>query len=303
MMKKLYGVIPAMTTPFDKDGRVQLDLVRTHTEFLISKGVHCLYPLGTTGEMMRVTMEDRKLVAEEVVKTANGRVNVFIHVGAALEEEVIELARHAYEAGADGIGIVTPIYFNVNEKEMEEFFVRVANSVPGDFPVYLYNIPQCASNDLLPQVVENVQKRCENVVGIKYSYADLHRMNDYLAVNDHNFSVVPGTDQLFLPTLAMGCDGVISGISSVFPEPFVGVYNAFKENDLEKAREYQRIANVCCKELKAGSNMSYFKEALKYRGIEAGYMKKPQLDIEGEELEKLHQELDKITELLLQEQL
>src|SRR5699024_2184850 len=206
-------------------------------------------------------------MAEEVVNTANGLVNVFIHVGAALEEESIKLAQHAEEVGADGIGVVTPLYFNANDKEIEEFFVRVANSVSEDFPVYLYNIPQCASNDLSAEVADNVQKRCKNVIGVKYSYPDLHLMNEYLAVNDHNFSVVPGTDQLFLPTLAMGCDGVISGVSSAFPEPFVGVYNAFIENNIEKAREQQRIANVFCKELLAGANMSYFKEALKYRGI------------------------------------
>lgn len=297
-MKKLFGVVPAMTTPFDRNGRVQLDLVREHTEFLISKGVHGLYPLGTTGEMLRVSLEDRKLVAEEVVRTANGLVNVFIHVGSVLEEESIELAQHAEEVGADGIGVVTPLYFNANDKEIVEYFVRVANSVSEDFPVYLYNIPQCASNDLSAEAAENVQKRCKNVIGVKYSFPDLHLMNEYLAINDHNFSVVPGTDQLFLPTLAMGCDGVISGVSSVFPEPFVGVYNAFKENNIEKAREQQRIANVFCNELLAGANMSYFKEALKYRGINAGYMKAPQLDIEGEELDKLHQKLDETSKLL-----
>jgi len=297
-MKKLYGVISAMTTPFDENGKVQLDLVREHAEFLIEKGVHCLYPLGTTGEMIRLSVEERKLVAEEVIKVANGRVNVFIHVGAVLEEEVIELAKHAHESGADGIGVVTPIFLHANHREMEEFFVKVATSVPKEFPIYLYNIPQCAANDLHPEVAENVQKRCKNVIGIKYSYADFHRVNDYLAINDHQYSVVPGTDQLFLPALAMGCDGIVSGVSSAFPEPFVAVYNAFLEKDFDKARKYQRIANIICKELKEGSNMSYFKEALKYRGINAGSMKTPQLDIAGEELAKFKKRLAELTQLV-----
>lgn len=297
-MKKLFGVISAMTTPFDKNGEVQLDLVREHTKFLISKGVHGLYPLGTTGEMFRVSLPERKLIAEEVVKAANGRVNVFIHVGAMLEEDSIELANHAQDIGADGIGVVTPAFFNANDKEIEEYFVKVANSVSDNFPVYLYGIPQCASNDLSVEVTESVQKRCKNVVGVKYSYPDLQLMNNFLSVNNHKFSVVPGTDQLFLPTLAMGCDGVISGVSSAFPEPFVEIYNAFQLNDIKKARKYQRIANVICKELLAGANMSYFKEALKYRGIDGGYVKAPQLNIEGEELQNLHQKLEEILKML-----
>src|SRR5699024_5109269 len=287
-----------MTTPFHENGEVKLDAVEKHVEFLISKGVHGLYPLGTTGEMLRISKEERKSVAEKVVEIANGRVNVFIHVGAMLEEDTIDLAEHAYKIGADGIGVVTPAYFNANDKEIEEYFIRVANSVPKDFSVYLYNIPQCASNTLSIEVTKNVEKRCENVIGVKNSSPDLLLINDYLAIDEYNFSIMPGADQLFLPTLSMGCDGVVSGVSSAFPEPFVPVYSAFKKGNIEQAREYQRIANIFCKELLAGANMSYFKEAIKYRGIDAGYMKKPQLNIEGEELKGLHQTLDRITKLL-----
>ena len=70
---------------------------------------------------------------------------------------------------------------SVNDREMEEYYVEVANSVPEDFPVYLYNIPQCATNDIKPAVVEKILQRTKNVVGIKYSYADMLRFKDYLA--------------------------------------------------------------------------------------------------------------------------
>jgi len=298
LTKKLFGVVSAMTTPFDESGKVKLDSIEEHAEFLINKGVHGLYPLGTTGEMLRIDKEERKSVAKKVVEVANNRVNVFIHVGAMLEDDTIELAKHAHKIGADGIGVVTPAYFNANDKEIEEYFVRVANSVPKDFSVYLYNIPQCASNALSVEVAKSVAKRCENVIGVKNSSSDLLLTNDYLTINNNSFSIMPGADQLFLPTLSMGCDGVVSGVSSAFPEPFVAVYNAFKNGDMKKAREQQQVANIFCKELLAGANMSYFKEAIKYRGIDAGYMKAPQLDIDGEELKNLHQTLNKITNLL-----
>lgn len=293
-MKHLYGVTTAMVTPFTKTGEVDLEKVVNLTEFLISKGVHCLYPLGTTGEMLRLSVKERKQVAETVVKQAANRVTVFIHVGAMNEEDTIELAKHAYEIGADGIGVVTPMFFGANDNELETYFIKVANSVPNDFPVYLYNIPQCSSNDLTAEVAQKVADSCKNVIGIKYSYPDYLRVNDYLNINDGNFSVLPGTDRLFLAALAMGCEGVVSGVSGVYPEPFVETYNAFKANDLEKARKMQKVAIQYCEALLNGSNMSYFKEALKLRGIDVGGMRSPQIDLIEEEVKELDDKLNSI---------
>ncbi|MBY0076265.1 MULTISPECIES: dihydrodipicolinate synthase family protein [Priestia] len=293
-MKHLYGVTTAMVTPFTKTGEVDLEKVVNLTEFLISKGVHCLYPLGTTGEMLRLSVKERKQVAETVVKQAANRVTVFIHVGAMNEEDTIELAKHAYEIGADGIGVVTPMFFGANDNELETYFIKVANSVPNDFPVYLYNIPQCSSNDLTAEVAQKVADSCKNVIGIKYSYPDYLRVNDYLNINDGNFSVLPGTDRLFLAALAMGCEGVVSGVSGVYPEPFVETYNAFKANDLEKARKMQKVAIQYCEALLNGSNMSYFKEALKLRGIDVGGMRSPQIDLTEEEVKELDDKLNSI---------
>ncbi|MCM3019337.1 dihydrodipicolinate synthase family protein [Priestia megaterium] len=293
-MKHLYGVTTAMVTPFAKTGEVDLEKVVNLTEFLISKGVHCLYPLGTTGEMLRLSVKERKQVAETVVKQAANRVTVFIHVGAMNEEDTIELARHAYEIGADGIGVVTPMFFGANDNELETYFTKVAYSVPEDFPVYLYNIPQCSSNDLTAEVAQKVAETCKNVVGIKYSYPDYLRVNEYLNINDGNFSVLPGTDRLFLAALAMGCEGVVSGVSGVYPEPFVETYNAFKANDLEKARKMQKVAIQYCEALLNGSNMSYFKEALKLRGIDVGGMRSPQIDLTEKEVKELDDKLNSI---------
>jgi 4-hydroxy-tetrahydrodipicolinate synthase len=303
-MKRLYGVTTAMVTPFDENGKVDVDKTKQLTEFLIAKGVHCLYPLGTTGEMLRLSVEERKLVAETVVKAANGRVTVYIHVGAMNQEQTIELAQHAHEIGADGIGVVTPVFFGASDKELETYFVAVASSVPDNFPVYLYNIPQCAANDLKAEVVQKVANRCKNVIGIKYSYPDMLRTNEYLAVNDGTFSVSHGTDRLFVAGLAMGCEGTVSGVSCVYPEPFVAIYQAFQENDIEKARKLQRIAIQYCETLKNGSNMSFFKAALKMRGIDVGGMRAPQLDLtpdEAKELQNRLEELDRaVGEVVLQ---
>ena len=105
-MKKLYGITTAMVTPFDESGRVMVESVEKMVEFLVRRGVHCLYPCGTTGEMLLMPEKDRKLMAETVVRQNKGRLTTYIHVGAMHTDETVRLAKHACDVGADGIGVV-----------------------------------------------------------------------------------------------------------------------------------------------------------------------------------------------------
>jgi 4-hydroxy-tetrahydrodipicolinate synthase len=297
-MKKLYGVITAMVTPFDVNGKVDTNAIRKHVDFLIEGGVDCLYPLGTTGEMHLMSVEERKLVAETVISQNNKRLTAYVHVGALSQADTIELAKHAYDIGADGIGVVTPAYFKMTDREMEEFYVAVAGSVPADFPVYAYNIPQLSGNDLKPEVLERAVKRASNIIGIKYSLPDMNRTVHYGRINNNNFSVVQGADTLMSASLLLGCDGIVSGCSSVFPEIFSRVYKAYAKGEYEEAAKLQKLATYAAETIKAGSNMSYFKEGLKLRGIDMGSMRKPLLDIQGEELEAFKIEFKKCLEIV-----
>lgn len=277
-MKKLQGVTTAMVTPFDANGKILIETVRQMTEFLVRRGVNCLYPCGTTGEMFLMAEADRRLMAETVVRQNAGRLTIYIHVGAMDQEETIRLARHACDIGADGVGIVTPAFFGTSPEAMVQYYTKVLHAIPADFPAYLYNIPQCAANDLLPDVVLRILDACPNVAGIKYSLADMVRTYEYLALRD-GFEVVQGADRLFLPALAMGCSGTVSGVSAVYPEPFVKVYEAFVRGDLEDARRWQMLANRFVMALGAGSNMAIFKSGLRFRGLDAGHMHRPQIDL------------------------
>lgn len=297
-MKKLYGVITAMVTPFDDKDKVDTAAIRDHVEFLISGGVNCLYPLGTTGEMHLMSTEERKLIAETVIEQNNKRLTAFIHVGAMSQSDTIKLAKHAHDIGADGVGVVTPAFFKLNDRELEEFYVAVAKSVPEDFPVYTYNIPQLSGNDLKPEVIEKIVKRAPNVIGVKYSLADMNRTVHYTRINDNNFSVVQGADTLMFASLMLGCDGIVSGCSSVFPEFFANVYKAFLAGDYEEAAKLQKIATFGAETIKCGSNMSFFKEGLKLRGLDMGHMRKPLLDITSQELAIFSEEFKNCMKLL-----
>lgn len=290
-MKKMYGVITAMTTPLTQDGRVDTGAIEAHVEFLISKGVNCLYPCGTTGEMLNLSLEERELIAETVVRAAAGRVIVYIHVGAQTTEQTIRLARHAERIGADGIGVVTPPFFGLKDKAMLQYYKDISAAVSPDFPIYVYVIPQCAANDIPAPLMERIAQECPNVVGCKYSWADCIRLKDYLRIRGGDFSVLFGPDRLFLPALAMGCDGTVSGVSGPMPEHFVAVYRAWKAGDIGLARKEQDIANEICEILKSGADMGIFKACLNMRGLTGGHMRKPLLDLDEEEYADLAQRI------------
>lgn len=293
IMKKLHGVITAMTTPFDDKGEVDIEALQQQTEFLISKGVNCLYPTGTTGEMYLCSAEEREKIAETVVHKAAGRVTVFIHVGAMTQQDTIRLARHAEKIGADGIGVVTPSYFTVDDRAMVTYYKTVCSSVSKDFPVYAYAIPQLAHNGLSCEALEKICEACPNMVGIKYSFADMSQLLKYKRVNGGEFSVVFGADHLFLSALTAGCDGTVSGCSGPFPEPFVEVYRQFQAGNMEAARIAQDKANDLVWLMKGGANMSIFKNILKMRGVRGGHMRAPLLDLTEEEVQKLHKDVEK----------
>ena len=297
--KKLFGVTAAIVTLFQDNGEPDLAAIRKHVSFLIDSGVHGLYPLGTTGEMFRLSESERKSIASAVVDEAAARVPVFVQVGAMRQTETIELARHAVSIGADGIGVVAPAYYCASEREIEAYYDAVAQEIPSDFPMLLYNIPQLAVNDLSSELVGRVAARHEKVIGIKYSYPDFLRTSEYLDLRGGTFSVLHGTDSLFTAALALGCAGTISGISSVYPEPFVRIYEAVCAGDWGAARAQQRIARRICRILGHGSNIAYLKEGLRYRGITKRIgIRAPALPLTEPETAELHRELAKIEALL-----
>ena len=288
-MKKLFGVITAMTTPFDENGKVDTAAIEQQTEFLIGKGVNCLYPTGTTGEMYLLSSEERELITDTVINKAEGRATVYIHTGAMTLNETIKLSQYAQKAGADGVGVVTPSYFSVDDRAMVEYYKEVCQALPVDFPVYVYVIPQLAKNDVSPECMDEICKTCPNVVGVKYSYPDFRTLLAYMRCNDGDFSVVFGADDMFLPALVAGADGTVSGCSGPFPELFVEIYKKYCEGDIVGAMETQREANKLIYLMKSGADMSIFKNILTFRGVTGGHMRKPLLDLSEEAVRLLHE--------------
>jgi dihydrodipicolinate synthase/N-acetylneuraminate lyase len=159
------GLMPAMVTPFDERGELDLGATEAVIERFIEAGVSGISPLGSTGEASHLTANERKRFAEEVVRIVGGRVPVVIGVGATGTRETVELARHAQEAGADAVLVVSPFYWKVGEEGLFKHFATVAESV--EIPVLIYNLPMLTGIDLSPSLVARIAAECPNAVGIK----------------------------------------------------------------------------------------------------------------------------------------
>jgi dihydrodipicolinate synthase/N-acetylneuraminate lyase len=142
------GLMPAMVTPFDDRGEVDLGATEAVVERFIEAGVDGISPLGSTGESTHLTGDERKRFAKEVVRIVGGRVPLVAGVGAAGTKEMVELARHAEGVGADAVLVVSPFYWKVGEEALFRHFAAVAESV--NIPVLVYNLPMLTGIDLSP---------------------------------------------------------------------------------------------------------------------------------------------------------
>lgn len=297
-MKKLYGVVVPIVTPLTEKDEIDVLSLEKLVDYCIDSGLQAIYPCGTTGEMMYLSVEERKLAAETAVRRAAGRIPVFIHVGAWNQKDTIELAKHAVKIGADGIAVVTPAFFSVKDSGLIDYFTTVAAQVPKDFPVYLYAIPQCAVNDISVRVAEESSRLSPNIVGIKYSYPDMTKIQQMIRIHDGAFSVLAGPDHLFAAVSAMGGDGVVSGNAQIIPSYYERVWKYLQNKDYERAAAEQQKTNVLNEKLCEINNIAAYKVMLKKNGIIATTkMRRPMENLTAEQEDDLIKTMERLNYL------
>lgn len=239
-MKKLFGVVAPIITPLKEDGEVDYASLRNLTLSLIERGCDGLYVCGTTGGVAYFCKEERKMILETVWEAAKGKALVYAQIGGTILRDTLELAEHAITLGVDGLGILTPIYFPLTERELENYYVSVAKYIPENIPVYMYAIPSFAANDLSLDLVKRVADQCENIVGIKYSSGDYAKICQFKQIREGRFSVLVSSPGIAHSAFSIGCDGIISGACILFTEEVKALYNAYKNGDIKKVVYLQR---------------------------------------------------------------
>ena len=263
------GLMPAMVTPFDERGELDLGATEAVVERFIEAGVSGISPLGSTGEATHLTFEERKRFAEEVVRIVGGRVPLVVGVGTSGTRETVELARHAERAGADAALVVSPSYWKVGAEALFRHFATVAGSV--GIPVVIYNLPMLTGVDLSPALIARIADECPNVSGLKDTVTEyFHTVGVLREVKRvrPDFSVLSGWEDLILPSLLAGADGSICAFANVAPELFVSLVRSGRDGDLETAAElHRRVLSLVALGMYSDPAISAIKLAMNKLGV------------------------------------
>ena len=231
-MSGFQGAFVAIVTPF-QDGTVDEQGLVDLIEFHIANGTHGIVPCGTTGESATLSHEEHHRVVELTVKTVNGRVPVVAGSGSNSTAEAINLTRHAKQAGADGVLMVSPYYNKPSQEGLYQHYKAVAETV--DIPIILYNVPSRTSSNILPQTVARLAQ-IDNIAGIKEATGDLNQISEVIRLCPDDFTVLSGDDFTSMPTVLIGGKGVISVTSNVAPKDMADMMSAALAGDLSRAK-------------------------------------------------------------------
>lgn len=295
--EKIEGLIDAPFTPFKANGDVNLEPIPQYTQMLAKNGLKGVFINGSSGEGYMLTSEERMQIAEAWLAAAPEGFKVIVHVGSCCVRESHRLAEHAQKMGAWGIGAMAPPFPKVGRiEELVKYCEEIACGAP-DLPFYFYHIP-AFNGAFLPMVelLKAVDGRIPNFAGIKYTFESIYEYNQCRLYGDGKFDMLHGQDETILPSLAMGgARGGIGGTTNYNGRCLVGIIEAWKQGDLEKARELQNYAqaviNVICH---FRGNIVGGKRIMKLMGLDLGPNRTPFQNITPEEEKRLKAELDEI---------
>ena len=238
-IEKYQGIIPAFYACYDAEGRVSPEGVRALTRWFVEKGVKGLYVGGSSGECIYQSKEERKVVLENVMAEAKGKLTVIAHVACNNTADSQELAAHAESLGVDAIASIPPIYFHLPPYAIAKYWNDISDAAPNtDF--IIYNIPQLAGVALNVPLLKEMLKnpRCIGVKNSSMPTQDIQMWRDEGAI------VFNGPDEQLISGLVMGAVGGIGGTYGAMPELYVKLYECVKEGRLATALEIQ---NDCCR--------------------------------------------------------
>jgi dihydrodipicolinate synthase/N-acetylneuraminate lyase len=268
--KLAHGVTPALATPIGADSySVNTAVLPTLIDFLLARGVKGVFAGGTTGEGITLSLSERYKLHEATVSAVNGRVPVLVHVGSIRTDEAIALAQHAAACGADAIAAVTPPFYQVDDAGLAAYYHAIAAAAP-DVPLILYDIPHMAVNGISPALLARLAAELPTVAGVKTSRADAGQVTSLVEARPARGFVLAGNETVALGLLMLGADGLLSGLSTAVPEPFVALTNALTANDLPEARRQQTLIRQILALASNGQRIGWIKAILDERGVAVG---------------------------------
>ena len=275
MPKTFRGTYTVMITPFDEAGAVNVKALKRLVNWQIEQGIHGLIPLGSTGEFLSMTEDEKTLVAETVIQTAAGRVPVLIGTGAEDTRDVVRLSKQAESLGADGVMIIPPFYCTPTDDEIVHHYRTVAEAI--DIPIMVYNNPATANVDLKPELCARIAE-IDGCDYIKESTLEVTRVRDIIRLCGEKMTVFGGI--LGFESFVDGAQGWVAVASNIAPREMARIFELVAdENDVRQAhRLYLQWLPI----IQAVFGQKYVggtKSLLTHMGFPAGQPRPPRLPL------------------------
>ncbi|ATB28179.1 4-hydroxy-tetrahydrodipicolinate synthase [Melittangium boletus DSM 14713] len=282
----------ALATPF-RDGAFDEPSYRALIQQQLAGGTSVLIPMGTTGESVTMSPDERQRAIRVAVEEAAGRVPVVAGAGSNSTSETIEAVRRAREAGADGTLLVTPYYNKPTQTGLVEHYKAVARAHPG-LPIIVYNVPGRTGVDLLP---DTMLRLCDvpEVVAIKEATGSMVRTVDLVEACGERLTLLSGDDFTVLPFIACGGKGVISVSANVAPRWMADLVAAARAGQMDQARALQVRMNALHRLLFVEPNPIPVKWALHVMGLFGPELRLPLVPMSEPHAKKLEAELRKLS--------
>jgi 4-hydroxy-tetrahydrodipicolinate synthase len=287
-MSALRGTYTVLITPFTADGSaVDLPALRRLVDWQIREGIHGLIPLGSTGEFLSMTRDEREAVIDTCVKTADGRVPVLIGTGAEWTRDAVDYAKEAERFGADGIMVIPPFYSSPTEDELFEHYRQIGEAI--SLPVMIYNNPATANVDLTPPIVARLSQ-IDNVRYIKESTLEVTRVRDIIELCGDRMTVFAGI--LGYESFWLGAQGWVAVCSNLLPRSSARLFELVADaSDKDAALAlYKKILPIV-RWVGGHRYVSASKAGLTMMGLPVGAPRAPRLPLPKSDVEALRADL------------
>ena len=289
-MSAFRGIYPAIVTPMTPQDELNEEAFRKVMEFNIQAGVHGFWVAGGTGESVMLDDAENNRLAEISADQARGRAKIIMHVGAPTTKRAARMAEFAAGAGVDAICCVPPFFYRRTDEAIVEHYRVVAAAA--DLPFFSYNLPGSTGVEITPGLMLKIQEGVPQLAGLKHSAVEFSYVRTFVKMG---LACFIGRCPLMLPALLVGAVGCIDGPPNMIPEPFVEVWRAYQEGDLERAQAAQDRAVEAVKLIRWDSFHAVFKTVLSERlGVDCGSPRPPGQPLPPEDREALLQGLSKL---------
>ena len=275
------GVMPAVTTQFNENDELDLQLFRKNIHAQLDAGVHGIVLGGTLGEASTLTDEERRILTRETVELVEDRVPVLMNIAEQTTVAAIALAKTAEEDGAKGLMMLPPMRYKASDEEVVEYFKAVANST--SLPIMIYNNPVDYKIEVTLDMFETLLESCPNIQAVKESTRDTTNIARIKNRFGDRLAIMCGVDTLALESLLIGADGWVAGLVDAFPAETVAIYELQKAGRIKEALAIYRWFMPLL-ELDIHTKLvQYIKLASTHTNIGSEYVRAPRLVLKGDE--------------------